>query len=86
MYLNTTAECVIHDPGLQRRIHIAKTGSHSTVVWNPWAEKALKLGDMGDDGFRSMLCVESANALDDIVSVAAGKEHRLTTIISVERA
>lgn len=86
VYMNTTAECVIHDPGLRRRIHIAKTGSRSTVVWNPWSEKALKLGDMGDDGYRSMLCVESANALDDSVSVAAGKEHRLTTIISVERA
>jgi len=85
VYLNTAAECVIHDPGLHRRIHVAKTGSRSTVVWNPWTEKALKLGDMGDNGFRSMLCIESANALDDIVSVAPGKEHRLTTIISVER-
>ena len=85
VYLNTAAECVIHDPGLRRRIHVAKTGSRSTVVWNPWSEKALKLGDMGDDGFRSMLCVESANALDDTVSVAARAEHRLTTIISVER-
>ncbi len=83
VYLNTTAECVIHDPGLRRRIHVAKTGSRSTVVWNPWNEKALKLGDLGDTGFRSMLCVETANALDDSVSVAAGKEHRLTTIISV---
>ena len=85
VYLNTTTECVIHDPALRRRIHIAKTGSRSTVVWNPWAEKALKLGDMGEDGFRSMLCVETANALDDVVSIAAGTEHRLTSSISVER-
>lgn len=86
VYLHTAAECIIHDPGLRRRIHIAKTGSRSTVVWNPWSEKALKLGDLGDDGYRCMLCVETANALDDSVSVAAGKEHRLTTIISVARA
>lgn len=85
VYLNTAAECVIHDPGLRRRIRIAKTGSRSTVVWNPWTEKALKLGDMGDDGFRSMLCIESANALDDAVDIAAGSEHRLGTIVSVER-
>ena len=86
VYLHTAAECVIHDPGLQRRIHIAKTGSLSTVVWNPWTEKALKLGDMGSDGFRSMLCVESANALDDVVTIAAGTEHRLINIISVEHS
>lgn len=85
VYLNTAAECVIHDPGLRRRIRIAKTGSRSTVVWNPWIEKAVKLGDMGDDGFRSMLCVESANALDDTVDIAGGAEHRLGTIIGVER-
>ncbi len=85
VYLHTTADCVIHDPGMRRRIRVAKTGSRSTVVWNPWSEKALKLGDMGNDGFRSMLCVETANALDDSVDVAAGKEHHLTTIISVER-
>lgn len=86
VYLNTTAECVIHDPGLRRRIHVAKTGSRSTVVWNPWREKAVKLGDMGDAGFRSMLCVETANALDNLVSIASGAEHRLTAIISVEHA
>lgn len=85
VYLSTTAECVIHDPGLRRRIHVAKTSSRSTVVWNPWSEKALKLGDMGADGFRSMLCVETANALDNLVSIASGAEHRLTTIISVKR-
>lgn len=85
VYLNTTSECIIHDPGLRRRIHVAKTGSRSTVVWNPWSEKAVKLGDMGTDGFRSMLCVETANALDNHVSIAPGAEHRLTTIISVER-
>jgi len=50
VYINTAAECVIHDDQLKRRIHVAKSGSLSTVVWTPWAEKAGKMGDMGQAG------------------------------------
>ena len=78
VYINTAAECVIHDDQLKRRIHVAKSGSLSTVVWTPWAEKAGKMGDMGQpDGWREMLCVESANAIDNLVKVAAGTRHTL---------
>ena len=45
-YLNTEAEVIIHDPVLRRRIRVAKTGSMSTVVWNPWIAKP------GDGGLR----------------------------------
>jgi len=78
VYINSTAECVIEDDKLKRRIHIAKSGSHSTVVWTPWTEKAGKMGDMGQpDGWREMLCVESANAIDNVVKVAAGTRHTM---------
>ncbi len=78
VYINTGATCVIHDDKLKRRIHVAKSGSLSTVVWTPWIEKANKMGDMGQpDGWREMVCVESANAIDNVVSVAAGTRHTL---------
>ncbi|MDD3516862.1 MAG: D-hexose-6-phosphate mutarotase [Chromatiales bacterium] len=77
VYLDTTAECTIEDPRLKRRIRIAKDGSASTVIWTPWAEKADKMGDFGPDGWRAMVCVESANALDDVVKVPAGERHTL---------
>jgi D-hexose-6-phosphate mutarotase len=78
VYLNTEAECWIDDPGYQRRIRIARSGSRSTVVWNPWVEKAAALGDVGADGYLHMLCDESANALENTVNLAPGAEHRLT--------
>ena len=78
VYINTTAACVIHDEQLKRRIYIAKSGSESTVVWTPWVEKANKMGDMGQpDGWREMVCVESVNAIDNVVKVAAGTCHTL---------
>jgi len=78
VYINTAAECVIEDDKLRRRIHITKTGSLSTVVWTPWLEKADKMGDMGQPaGWREMVCVESANAIDNTVKVPAGSRHAL---------
>jgi len=88
VYVNTPAECVIEDAGLKRRIHIAKSGSQSTVVWTPWTEKAEKMGDMGKGksgaGWREMVCVESANAMDNVITVVPGETHTLTVTYSVE--
>lgn len=78
VYINTAAECVIEDDKLKRRIHIAKSGSLSTVVWTPWVDKANKMGDMGQpDGWREMVCVESVNAIENVVKIAAGSKHTL---------
>lgn len=77
IYLDTANDCVIEDERWQRNIVIIKCGSHSTVVWNPWREIAEKMADMGQHGYQSMLCVESANAADDAVVVAPGKAHHL---------
>jgi glucose-6-phosphate 1-epimerase len=86
VYLRTDADSLIHDPVLRRRIRIRHEGSRSTVVWNPWTEKAAKLGDLGPDGHRHMLCVESANAADDARRLAPGEEHTLTAQVGVEAA
>ncbi|MHB1236390.1 MAG: D-hexose-6-phosphate mutarotase [Gallionella sp.] len=86
VYINTPAGCVIEDDKLGRRIHVAKSGSLSTVVWTPWTEKAAKMGDLGQpEGWREMVCVESGNAIDNVVNVAAGTRHTLIVEYQVER-
>ncbi|MFA7300429.1 MAG: D-hexose-6-phosphate mutarotase, partial [Sideroxydans sp.] len=85
VYVNTEADCVIEDKGLKRAIRIHKEGSHSTVVWNPWVEKANKMGDFGDNGHRGMVCVESGNALENTVTLAPGGTHGLVAVYSVEK-
>jgi glucose-6-phosphate 1-epimerase len=84
IYLDSVADCVIEDPGLKRRIRISKRNSRSTVVWNPWIEKAAKMGDFGENGYLSMVCVESTNAADDIVTIPPGGEHRLQVRYGLE--
>ncbi len=77
VYVNSANRCTIVDPALKRRIHIAKLGSQSTVVWNPAAARAAQMGDLGDEGWKRFVCVESANALENAVTVPAGQSHTL---------
>ncbi len=83
VYVNTAADCIIEDPVLKRQIRLAKQGSNSTVVWNPWATQAVQLGDVGYQGFLKMLCVEAANTADNVVTVPPGEKHSLVGVISV---
>lgn len=84
VYMNTEATCVIEDSRLKRRLIIAKRGSRSTVVWTPWTEKADKMGDFGPNGWRRMVCVESVNALENVVVIPAGQSHAMSVEYSAE--
>lgn len=83
VYLDTARQCVIDDDGWRRHIVIAKDGAASTVVWNPWAEKAAAMADLGDPAWRGMVCVETGNIADNAVRLAADGEHVMTTAVSV---
>jgi glucose-6-phosphate 1-epimerase len=85
VYTDTTAECAIEDPGLRRRIRIAKEGSRTTVVWNPWIEKSRRMPDFGDEEYHGMLCVETANAGKDVIALEPGESHSLCATITAER-
>lgn len=75
VYLRTSDDVTIQNKN--RKIIIKKQGSESTVVWNPWRAVAEKMGDLGKDGYINMLCVESANALDDVREIKPGGSHTL---------
>jgi glucose-6-phosphate 1-epimerase len=62
---------------------VHKSGSATTVVWNPWAERAKAMADFGDDEWTGMVCAETANAMDDAVTLAPGASHVLTATLEV---
>jgi glucose-6-phosphate 1-epimerase len=78
VYCNNTARCVLHDPVFDRRIIVDKAGSKSTVVWNPWIDRAQAMPDFGDEEWPSMVCIETANAHDDTVTLRPGETHEMT--------
>ena len=81
MYNNTSAPCVIHDGAGKRRITLRKTGSNTTVVWNPWNE----LPDLGPWEWHEMLAVETVNAGVNAVTLAPGASWMMESEISVEK-
>jgi glucose-6-phosphate 1-epimerase len=86
VYLDTPDRLTVDDPGFGRRIVIVKSGAASTIVWNPWPEKAGAMADLGADNWRAMLCVETGNVADNRLTLAAGAEHRMTTRIAIDAA
>lgn len=85
VYVNTGNQMRIVDAGMNRTIVIRNQGSASAIVWNPWLETAKKMGDLGQDGYLHMLCVETANAADDVVELAAGASYVMATEYSIEK-
>jgi glucose-6-phosphate 1-epimerase len=80
----STSRVVVSDPGRGRRLLVRKSGSLTTVVWNPWVDKARRMSDFGDDEWPQMLCVEAANAGTHRVQLPGGAHHITTTTISAE--
>ena len=84
VYLGTRAACVVDDPAGGRRLVVDKAGSETTVVWNPWAAKAHAMADLGGEEWLRMLCVETANAADDRVTLPPGARHEMRAVIRAE--
>jgi glucose-6-phosphate 1-epimerase len=82
IYQNTPAQLRIVDPQWQRQIDLISHGSASAIVWNPWVDKAQRLSQFADDAWPQMLCIEHANVLADVRTIAAGAEHSLAVQIS----
>jgi len=84
VYLKTDSECHLHDPGRNRTITISKSGSQSTVVWNPWIAKSARMPDFGDHEWPEMVCIETANVGSDSIALALNTSHSTTVVIRVQ--
>jgi glucose-6-phosphate 1-epimerase len=84
VYFNTESTCVLHDTGGKRRVTIAKTGSNTTVVWNPWESGAAKLPDLDPTEWHEYIAVETANAAVNAITLAPGATHVMQAHVTVE--
>jgi glucose-6-phosphate 1-epimerase len=84
-YVNHVSDCMITDTGFNRNIHVAKSSSNVTVVWNPGAATSKTISDMTDDGYKDFVCVEAVNAYPgiDMITLAPAEEFTLSTTISL---
>lgn len=84
VFPSNAGTCVIADRPGTRRIVVEKSGSATTVVWNPWIAKAAAMADFGDDEWPQMLCIETANTGANAVTLAAAARHEMTAVVRVE--
>jgi len=83
-YYDSHVAVRLEDPVKQRTILVEKEDSPSTVVWNPWTEKAAALGDLPNEDYLAFACIEAAITNDRAVAIKKGETHRFSTRISVE--
>ncbi|HHF2971264.1 TPA: D-hexose-6-phosphate mutarotase [Vibrio diabolicus] len=87
VYTQPEAKILVKDPELNRTLSVENHGHNSAVLWNPWAEGAQGMADMADDGYQTMLCVEStvhAPRIEQGKTLQPGETHELVTVISVQ--
>jgi len=86
VHVHTSEPLTLHDPGNQRTIHIQKTGSQTTVIWNPWSVLTPNLPDLAEDSWQHFICAETVNAADDRITLAPGATHGMACTIRITAA
>jgi glucose-6-phosphate 1-epimerase len=82
VYLDTESPVQLSDAVLHRRLDVAKQNSRTTVIWNPWSQKAATMSDLGNDQWTQMLCIEASNVPPYAIEVATGACHRMSAVIT----
>jgi glucose-6-phosphate 1-epimerase len=81
VYPDHTGMVEIHDARLDRVIVVEKSGSRSTVVWNPWTTQKMP-DDFDQVEYRQMVCVESGNVKQNAILLAPGETTTLRVNVS----
>ena len=81
----TDRDTILIDPILKRKLIISKSGSKSTVIWNPGQKKSASISDLPDADYQYFCCVESANTHLDPVVLNPGDSHTLMQSIQIEQ-
>jgi len=69
----SSSDVALFDHGNKRTFQIRKQGLPDVAVWNPWDKKAKLMTDLGDEEYKSMLCVDGA-VIEKPISIKPGEE------------
>jgi glucose-6-phosphate 1-epimerase len=84
IYLDVPAKLTIADQALNRQIIVTATNSKTAIVWNHGADIAAKMADLGDRDFEHFVCVETANAANEIINIPAGGQYEMSAQYDVQ--
>lgn len=72
VYTKPDAFSLIKDPALQRTIEVHHHHMSDVIAWNPGVELSCSMADMANDGYKTMVCVETGRVSKPLV--AAGEQ------------
>ncbi|MEO0849739.1 MAG: D-hexose-6-phosphate mutarotase, partial [Cyanobacteria bacterium J06648_1] len=84
IYLDVPSQLTVDDRALNRKIVVTATNSKTAIVWNPGAEISANMADLGDRDYENFVCVETANAANEVIEVAAGEQYQMTAEYAVQ--
>lgn len=69
-----------------RMLSLRSGHSRHAVVWNPGAQLAAEMADLGAGAHQGFACVETANTGEAAITLAPGEQHTLALNVSAEAA
>ena len=81
IFLEQTQPLEIIDKGYNRVIKIEKSGSNTTIVWNPNKD----LAEMSPNQYKQFVCIEPSNVGESAIVLPPHHTHKLTTTISIDK-
>ncbi|MFB9732656.1 D-hexose-6-phosphate mutarotase [Ornithinimicrobium kibberense] len=70
---------VVEDRTTLRALHVVPRGAAQTVLWNPWADKAAQIEDLGEEEWLRFVCVETAARGERSLRLAPGESVEVGT-------
>ncbi|PKE28788.1 D-hexose-6-phosphate mutarotase [Rahnella sp. AA] len=84
IYTQPQAVSEIVDPVLKRTLVVAHENNADVVAWNPGSALSVSMADMPDDGYKTMVCVETAQVSHQHTSTHAAPA-RLAVTFSIRK-
>ncbi|VXC84743.1 conserved hypothetical protein [Enterobacterales bacterium 8AC] len=68
VYTQPTTRSLIKDPALQRAIEVNHHDMSDVIAWNPGAALSASMADMTDEGYKTMVCVETGRVTKPLLA------------------
>ena len=84
IYLDAPNALQINQKEVTNPISIQSKNNKTAVVWNPWKKLCEQSVDLKTDDYKRFVCVETANAADDVIEILPGESFSLCANYSGE--
>ena len=84
IYLDVPSKLTVEDKSLNRKIVVTASNSKTAIVWNPWSDISANMADLGDRDYQNFVCVETANAANEVITVPAGEQYQMSAEYAVQ--